>query len=142
MNIPSQHYKTILEEFNKISQLCNDAKYLEDKLYFFSASFGIINRVMNFHCDPLLVFMHHILQTTHQGFVQRISQFQNPNLISNNIPDIFWDKLYLYFLELIKSFENKDVENIREILEKFTYLTYATTGNGFYLFISKKLTLK
>ena len=100
MNIPSQHYKTILEEFNKISQLCNDAKYLEDKLYFFSASFGIINRVMNFHCDPLLVFMHHILQTTHQGFVQRISQFQNPNLISNNIPDIFWDKLYLYFLDL------------------------------------------
>ncbi len=140
MKIQEEFYEIILEEFKNVSKLCNDTNLLpEDKLYFFSASYGVINRIMNFNCEPILIFIHQILQSTHQAFAQRLSQRLMPGIISNSFPDVFWDKLFLYFSELISAFENKDENKIREILEKFSNLGYATSGNGFYLFLNEKL---
>lgn len=139
MNLPDQYFKIIIDEFEKVSKQCDEAKSLEDKLYFFSASYGVLYRVMNFSCDPILIFMHQILQYTHQGFTQRLSQLRIPGLISNSIPDVMQDALFSYFSELILSFKSKDEIKIREVLEKFSNLWYATNGNGFYLFLNKKL---
>ncbi len=142
MNLPDQYHKIILEEFENVLKLCNGANLLEDKLYFFSASYGIINRIMNLYCDPTLVFMHQVLQSTHQGFVQRLTQNNMPPSISNSFPDKLLKGLFLYFTELIKTFADKDEIKIREVLEKFSNLWYATSGNGFYLFLTEKLIIK
>lgn len=140
MNLPDEYHKILLDEFEKILTQCNNVPLLEDKLYFFSASYGITNKIMNLHCEPILIFMHQILNSVYNGFIQRLS-LKPAQAISRSIPDIFVESLFSYFSELISAFKDKDEVKIREVLEKFTNLWYATNGNGFYLFLNKKIKL-
>ena len=117
MNIPDHYFELILNELIEVQKLCDEAKSSEDKLYFFSASYGIINRVMNFHCEPLLVFMHQILQIAHQTMSQRASSPKTPGSISNSLPNELFDSLFSYFSKLVLEFEKKD-ENKIEVFVK------------------------
>jgi len=139
MNIPDNYFDLIVNEFKEVEKLCEEAKSPDDKLYFFSASYGIINRVMNFHCEPILVFMHQMLQTSHQMVAKRLATPKNMDNISNSLPNEIFESLFSYFSLLIKEFEKKDENKIREVLEKFSNLSYATSGNGFYLYLRGKL---
>jgi hypothetical protein len=139
MNIPDQYHKMIVDEIKEVEKLCIDTKSPEDKLYFFSATYGIINRVMNFYFDPILVFMHQILQVVHQAFTQRLTSPNISGTVSSSIPNEFWISLISYLSELRIAFEKKDEDNIRIVLEKFSNLWYATSGNGFYLYLRGKL---
>lgn len=141
MKLPEQYYVMILKEFNDVEKLCNEANLIEDKLYLFSASYGILNRVMNIFCDPILVFMHQILQAAHQAFAQRLATPKIPATVANSLPDEMIKALFSYLTELRLAFEKKDENNIREVLEKFANLTYATSGNGFYLYLREKLVI-
>lgn len=142
MKISNEFHPLILKEFKNVQKLVKEANTVDDKLYFFSASYGVLNRVMNFNCDKTLVFMHQILQATHQSLVQRLASPKIPGSISNNLPNEMIDALFTYFEQLIIEFEKKDSQNIREILEKFANLTYATTGNGYYLYLKGNLVIK
>ncbi|MCK4906075.1 MAG: hypothetical protein KAS64_00915 [Spirochaetes bacterium] len=141
MNISDQYFELILNELKEVQKLCSDANSPEDKLYFFSASYGILNRVMNFYCEPTLVFMHQILQATHQAFSQRLSMPKKAETISNSFPNKMWESLFSYFSLLILEFEKKDENKIREVLEKFSNLSYSISGNGFYLYLREKLVI-
>lgn len=141
MKIPNQYYELLINEFKEIQKLSNEVKSNEDKLYFFSASYGVLNRVLNFHCDTTLVFMHQVLQVAHQNIMQRLSTPKNPGSISNALPDEIIESLFSYFSLLISEIEKKDTSKIREILEKISNISYATTGNGFYLYLKGKLIL-
>jgi len=141
MNIPDNYFNLILDEFNETKGLIKESKNIEDKLYFFSSSFGIINRVMNFHYEPILIFIHQALANVHANISKRMNAPHNPDVVSTSVPDIMFDSLFSYFDLLVDAFKNKDENEIRGILEKFAVLTYATSGNGFYLFLKGKLTL-
>lgn len=143
MNIPEQYHDILMEEFKKIKQMYNEAKSPEDKLYIFSATFGAVNRVMNIYYDPFLVVIHQVLQNLHSLMLQRLTGAQKmPGAgLPTSFPIIFIEALTQYFEQFIQGFENGNDETIRKVLEKFTILSYATTGNGFYLFISRKLQL-
>ena len=140
MNLPDEYHKIILDEFEKILKQCNELPILEDKLYFFSASYGIVNKIMNLHCEPVLIFMHQILFSVYNGFIQRLP-INSTQAISRSIPNILVESLFSYFSELILAFKNKNENEIRVVLEKFSNLWYATGGNGFYLFLNKKIKL-
>ena len=139
MNIPINYHGMIVEELESVLKLCGEAATPEDKLYFFSGSFGIINRVMNFHTDPTLIFMHQVLQGAHQAFSQRHNAKKVPGAVFNTIPESLFNSLFLYLSELLAAFEEKDQLKIWEILEKFSVLTYSTTGNGFFLYLRDQL---
>jgi hypothetical protein len=141
MKISDSYHDIILNEFNEVEKLCNEASSPDDKLYFFTASFGVINRIMNLYCDPTLIFMHNILKDAHQAIANRLTISKNPENISSSLPKDMWDSLFYYFSELKLAFEKKDEVKIREVLEKFSNLIYATSGNGFYLYLRKKLVL-
>ena len=141
MNIPDKYFELILNEFKEVQKLCIEAKTSEDKLFFFSASYGVLNRVMNFCCEPILVFMHQILQDATKNISHRLAIPKKPGSISNSLPIEMWESLFSYFSTLIIEFEKKDEHKIREVLEKFSNLSYATLGNGFYLYLRGKLTI-
>ncbi len=141
MNIPDEYHKIILKEFYEIQDLCKKSSSSEDRLYFFSASFGVVNRVMNFYQDPVLIFTHQILQSVHQAISNRLANIKPPFAVSRGVPDQFWDALLGYFSELTHAFEIKNDEEIRKTLEKFANLWYANSGNGFYLYLKGLLVL-
>ena len=140
MSLPENYFQLITLELERVEEMCGKASTPEEMLYYFSAAYGIINRVMNFHCEPSLVFMHQVLQAAHQAFQNRLSSPRNPNSESfMGTPAELIEKLMMYFRGLREAFEGKDEIAIWRALEKFSNLTYATTGNGFYLYQTGKL---
>ena len=135
MKISKKNHEMIVDEFKKVETLISESKSIEDKLYFFSASYGILNRIMNIEYDPILVFMHNILQIVHQNFSQRLNASKGSTSISNSIPEEMVNSLSQYLSNLRSDFEIKDEHKIRLALEKFTTLAYSTSGNGFYLYL-------
>lgn len=140
MNIPDQYYEMLLTEFKDAQKLSNETELIEDKIYYFSATYGIINRIMNFYCDSILVFMHQVLKAVHIDLTNRL-QRPNRGAVSTSFPTAFIEALFTYLNELIVEFEKKNEDGIRKVLEKFSNLSYATTGNGYYLFLRNKLSL-
>ena len=140
-DIPSEYHKIIIDEFKDVKSLCATARTPEDKLFYFSASFGILNRVFNLHYNSILVFIHEVLQNVHQNLVKRLNGSLNPIIETTNMPTIMLEVLFLYFDQLIDAFEKKDEQEIRKVLEKFVNLSYSTSGNGYYLYKRDKLKL-
>jgi hypothetical protein len=141
MKLSKEYQKLLIEELKKVQESCNDAKTLEDKMYYFSASFGVVNRIMNFYGDPTLIFVQHSLQLVHKSMTERLAAVVNPSIISNSVPSEMLDALFKYYGQLISEIEKNDDNAIRVILEKFANLTYATTGNGFYMYLQGKIKL-
>lgn len=141
MDIPKKYFDLILNEFKEVEGLCNEAETLDDAIYYFSALHGILNRVMNFHCVPVLIFMHQVLQATHQAIAARQSAPVKPGITSNGVTDEMIEALFSNISLLISAFKKKDEDEIRRVLEKFTNLSYATTGNGRYLHLRGRLKL-
>ncbi|MDH5718723.1 MAG: hypothetical protein OEZ22_13945 [Spirochaetia bacterium] len=142
MNIPEQYHDIIVSELKSVKGLCESTETLEDKMYYFSASYGIINRIMNLYSDPTLIFIQQILQIMHKSITERLAAVRNPNVVSASVPDEMIDALFNYYDQLIKEIENNDNNKIREVLEKISILSYATTGNGFYMYLKGKIDLK
>lgn len=141
MNIPQTYFDLILNEFKDVQVLCEKAETLDDALYYFSALYGVVNRVMNFYCDPVLVFMHHVLQATHKAISDRIAMPIKPGITSNGVTEEMWQALFSCTRLLTDAFEKKDEDEIRQVLQKFTNISYAATGNGRYLQLRGKLSL-
>ena len=52
-----------------------------EKLYFFSGIPAAVHRIFNIEYDPDLVFMHHVLSSTHQGITQRIDAIRKGDAV-------------------------------------------------------------
>jgi len=141
MDLPKNYFDLILNEFKEVQGLCGKAETRDDALYYFSALYGVLNRVMNFSCDPVLIFMHQVLQATHKAVAERMAIPIKPGTTSNGVTDEMWQALFSYIPLLIDAFEKKDENEIRQVLQKFANLSYATTGNGRYLQLRGRLNL-
>jgi hypothetical protein len=140
MKINKQYHDLLNTEFNQVIEKMQASKSADETLYYFSALYGTINRIMNFEYDPILVFVHQEIQAIHQNFIGRLAQ----NIAENNAsymgtPVIFLESLIKYSLELRDAFVENSDEKIRQILQKFAVLSYATTGNGYYLYLRGRL---
>lgn len=141
MNISKNYFKLILDEFKDVQDLCQKAETMDDALYYFSAFHGVLNRVMNFSCDPVLIFMHQVLQETHAALKNRLEMPVKPGITLNGVTDEMFQALFSYISLLTDAFEKKDEDEIRRVLQKFANLGYATTGNGRYLQLRGRLKL-
>jgi len=138
MNISKINHDIIVNEFTDIIELIDSSTILEDKLYYFSAGYGVINRIMNLQNDPTLIFMHQVMQNCFQSMSQRIAARTKPN-ISGDVPQEMIDQLFSLFKELKIAFQIKDKIRIWEILQRFSILSYAMSGNGYYMYLRKKI---
>lgn len=141
MNIPDEYFKLILQEFKDAEKLCKEAESPDDALYFFSAFFGTINRVMNFHCDPVLVFMHQVLQSAHKAVLSRLEAKSSPGVTNNGVAEDTWNALFNNIPKLIKAFQSKDEKKIWPVLQTYANIEYANCGNGRYLQLKGRLKL-
>jgi hypothetical protein len=101
-----------------------------ERLYFFSGIPAAVHRVFNIEYDPDLVFIHHVLSSTHQGIMQRIDAIRKGDAVVP-IVERQLDKLLYLCKELRDALKNNvDTDSI---MKKFILLLYSTTGNGYYL---------
>jgi hypothetical protein len=138
MNISKENHEILLNEFKEINQMINSSEIIEDKLYYFTAIYGIINRVMNLQSDPTLIFIHQVLQNCHQAILQRLNGRVKQN-VSTDTPDKLIGELFKMLNEFINAFESHDKIKIWEILQRFSNLSYAMSGNGYYMYLRNKI---
>jgi hypothetical protein len=141
MNISEINFKLILEELKNVKSNIEETPLHDDKLYFFTASFGVIYRVINIESNPTLIFIHQILQSLHQAMQQRLNNSRSLPGISNSLPNEMWNSFIMNFNEFIIAFESKNDMKIYSALENISNLIYATSGNGFYLYLKGKIIL-
>jgi hypothetical protein len=134
MNIAPGNIDHIAKEIDFALQKMGEASAAEEKLYYFSAVHGVINRVMNFQCDPLLVFAHQVLSTVHGALMSRITATKGGGEKHLSVSKEMIEKLQETVIDFRTALKENDQEKIYSVLERFANIGYATTGNGFYLF--------
>jgi len=131
MEIKDSYKKIILDEINFAVKKMNSAKNASEKLYYFSAIFGVFHRIYNLDYNPDLVYAHFILRATHDAFLNRLKAIEQVRDRTVSLSNKQFDKLSILSKELVSNInKNKDID---ETLKKFVILLYSTTGNGYYL---------
>lgn len=100
----------------------------KSKLYYFSAIYGMMQRIFNLEFTADLVFIHFVINSAYNLINSRL---ESPDKVIK-IPENLFDKLIEATEELSNSIE-KNVD-LYEVLKKFILLGYTTTGNGYYLY--------
>jgi hypothetical protein len=138
MDISDDARKTILDEINYALTMMEKAHDIERKLYYFSAIYGVTQRVFNSEYDEDLVCMHSVLNQAYGSFRSRIRAFKSGD-IAVPVSEQQIKKLIKLAKDLGKRIKSK--ESIDDILKAFVVLSYTTTGNGYYLLERGKLNI-
>lgn len=139
MAISDKFRDDIVKEINFVVKKMKEVKNAEISLYYFSAIYGLLQRIFNIEYDAEFIFYHFILNSTYSAFNQRLQALTKGGENTVPLTDIQFEKLISYSNQLAQKIKNK--ENADEILKKFIILAYSTTGNGHYLFQKGKLKL-
>lgn len=112
----------------------------EIALYYYSAVFGALQRVMNLSYNSQLCLLHHVFLYSHREVATRLELLRqgkdkpitlSPEVLSNLAEAV---------LELSEKIGRSD-DDFAPVLEKVASATFATTGNGYYLLQTDKLSL-
>ena len=131
MEIKDSYKKILIDEINFAVKRMDSAERAPEKLYYFSAIFGVFHRIYNLDYNSDLVYAHFILRATHDAFLNRlkaIEQVKDHTILLSNKQ---FDKLSTLSKELARKINV--AEDMDETLKKFTILLFSTTGNGYYL---------
>lgn len=131
MNISDNSKDIIVKEINYVVDQMEQCSTEEEKLYYFSGVYSMIQRIFNLEYDSDLVYAHFILRGTYNAFMQRFEAIKAGQTLIP-LSEEHFKKLTTITKELAKKIEEK--KNIDNTLKKFTILSYMTTGNGYYLF--------
>ena len=136
-NVSPDLREHIINEFRFAAvQIAGASRSLE-RVYYWSATFGALLRAYNIDFDPELVYAHQILNTVHAQLQGRLAAITAGDAVVP-LSDELWQKLSLDIVELADCWEKG--RPIDGVLRHITLLGYATTGNGYYLYLKGKLT--
>jgi hypothetical protein len=99
------------------------------KLYFFSATYGAVERAMRLCLDNELIIAHAIITICYNTVNDRVNRVKMGDT-SVSLPQDFFERL----IDGVSSFRQaiEQNESLYPSLETIMRLTYATTGPGFY----------
>lgn len=127
----------IAKEFRFVADGMAANSDLPVKLYFFSAFYAELQRMLNQSWSADLVLAHLVLKETHQQINGRLSM----PVPTGGIPTGFSDALDQIANDLADLFarEQIDESELYKLLARAAELGYAVTGNGFYLYLKGEI---
>jgi hypothetical protein len=131
MKISAKAKKILRKEFEFAIKKMEEDPQAENKLYYFTAIFSMIQRIFNVEFDPELVFTHFVLTATYTAANQRLTSMKSGAEQPLTLAKNFFPQLVELTKELWTTIE-KD-ENPYEVLKQISLLAFSTSGNGFYL---------
>ena len=129
MRIPDDLKKRMLVDFDFSIQKIQEEENIRKKLYYLSATFGIVERIMRLHLEPQLVLVHAVLNLTYNSLIGLVQSRERGD-IARELPPNLTETLVEYLTELRdKLAEDKDTY---KTLEKILFLGYRASGPGYY----------
>ena len=138
MRLSSNMQLTLVTEIRNVAERMSNSGTAQEKMFFFSAVYGIANRIMNLEFDPELAFLHHVTNSACNTINANLAlAAQGVSVIT--LPPTIFDKLQDAVNELANCIEKGG--KTYPILERISNLAYSTGGNGYYLFLKGMLTI-
>lgn len=134
MNISKQYKEIIIEELNNVAIKMKESDDITEKMYFFSAAYGMVHRIFNLEFNPTLVLIHTILNTAYSTISGRIEAATRGQDRAVKIPKGLFDSLQETIVDIADNISKDDENELFKNLRKIANLSYSTTGNGYYLF--------
>ena len=139
MNLSKNMQSLFIKELNFVLQNMRATDNPMEKLYFFSAIHAVANRIFNIEFHSELVFIHNVIQATHQLISANLAAALQRQGSAIGIPDGLFDGLEGAVEEMIAIISNN--QDIYLVLQRISDLAYSTTGNGRYLHLKGMLTI-
>ena len=134
MQLPDELRSRIATEFQYAVDRMRSADDAHAKLYYYSAFFGEISRILNFHWDRDLALVHLVLSGTHSqvaGMAHNISTGRE-RAVKISVEHI--EALINTTSELARYFETGGTDSeLYSLLGRIAEIGYASTGNGWYM---------
>lgn len=131
MKISDQYRKMISREVAYVRGRIKEAETEERKLYYYSALYGIIGRIMRFEPDPQLLFCHFVLNSTYTLLNNQVTAI-NAGAIQVPLAEDLFDRVDT----ALKSFQDhvsaKQDGDLYEDLQSLVVAAWSVTGGGFY----------
>ena len=141
MHISDNYKSLIVNEFRKVANEMKKSTYPSKKLYWFSATYGIVYRIFNLEFDDTLVCIHVILNATYNLISARADSIRKGTDAAIDLPQDLFENLQKTIEDLSDNIEDNNEHEIFKNLQKMAKIAYATTGNGYYLYIQGELQL-
>lgn len=132
MNISKQMEKTLIDEIRLVHGNMAKTNVPAEKMYNFSAVYGMANRIINFEYDPELLFLNQVIQLAYNMINARLSALATRQDVGIDIPESMFTKIEGLLEKLADAIEQK--QEICTILQNIIALAYTTTGNGYYMY--------
>ncbi len=104
METTDVYRKMIVDEINFVAKKMAKAQSASEKLFYFSAVFGILHRILNIEYDSDLVFSQFVIKATHDAFLNRLKAIQQGGDNTVSLSDDQFEKLTTLTKELAKKF--------------------------------------
>lgn len=134
MKLSASMKKQLVEEIRFAADQMKKTEFIDQKLYLFSAVWGMAQRTINFEYDPEVNFAYQILKLAYDQINMRINAIKSGDKLIPIQDDLF-PQIEKTLEEMAKKIEKGS--NIYPELQKILNLSYLTTGNGYYLFIKQ-----
>lgn len=138
MNLSPDMQKVFTDEVATAIEHMKGVNTLEEKLFFLSAVYGAAFRIMNIQYDSELAFIHHVVNAAYSMMRANLASIKQGQGVNTFPKDVF-NKLENALELLVAKIERG--EKTYPVLEAISNLAYSTTGNGYYLYLTGKLTI-
>jgi len=132
MKIPTNLREKLVDEIRFIVGKIRTEPDIRKKVYYFSAVYAQMLRILNISFDPQLLFAHNVMSNSYQTMRVRADTIVLGRDTTINFPDRFFERLCSLLEDLANVIEKN--QDIHLILQDISCLSYITTGNGYYLF--------
>jgi len=139
MNLSPHTQRIFTDEMRFVIKNMRDTNKLTEKLFFFSASYAMAQRVINIEYDYELAFIQQVLQLAYNTINTRLAMISTGQQTDISIPDNLFNKLEETLEEMVDMIDKGSYTYVA--LQKIANIAYATTGNGYYLYLKGMLKL-
>jgi len=134
MKLSAGMKKQLVEEIRFATDQMKKTEFIDQKLYLFTAVWGMAQRMINFEYDPELTFAYQVLKLAYDQINLRINAIKAGDKLIP-ISESLFPQIEAKLEEMAKKIEKGS--NIYPELQTILNLAYSTTGNGHYLSIKQ-----
>ncbi len=132
MELSNNSRTIIAKEFKYVTKKMREEQDVATKLYFFSGTYALIQRIFNLEYDPSLILIHDVLQSTYTSINGRLESIIRGEEKVIKLPEELFSSLAKAVDKLCDAILNN--RDSSESLQKIATIAFVATGNGYYLY--------
>jgi hypothetical protein len=109
------------------------APTMAEKVFYFSAVYGAVGRVLNFEYEPELAFIHQTVQLAYNQVNARVLNLVAKQDVAIGMPEGLFERLQEGVEQLIALLQKG--APTYPALEYIAHVAFSTTGNGYFLYL-------